>query len=341
MEKILVIGGAGYIGTVLVPRLLKEGYSVRVLDKLFFGNKGLKSILNQIELIVDDTRMVDVSVFEGIDVVIDIGGLSNDPTAEFNPEANRAVNTEAVARMGSMSKQMGVKRYVFGSSCSIYYTETPNDELRNENYPVNPTAPYSLSKYNAEGELKKLKSDHFCPIMLRKGTVYGSSPRMRYDLVVNAFVKSAYLNGRLNLHLGGRMWRPLIHINDVVEGYIACLRAKKEDVSGRVINLLSTNLTVKQVANETKFTLEKDHNVHINLELQEVGIARSYRVDDSLCKELLKFTPKYNISDAVDVMWDELASGIDPNEPIFYNILWLELLCDMEKRINKMGGFVL
>ena len=112
------------------------------------------------------------------------------------------------------------------------------------------------------------------------------------SVVVNAFLKSAYLNRRLNLHLGGRMWRPLIHINDVAEGYIASLRAKKEVVCGQVINLLSTNLTVKQVAKEVRNTLEKNKNIHIDLDLQEVGIARSYRVDDSLCKELLSFSPK-------------------------------------------------
>lgn len=338
--NVLVTGGAGYIGSRLVPALLAAGHHVRVVDKLVFGDDGLASCRDKIELIAGDVCSVGVKELADIDAIIHLAGLSNDPTAEYNPAANTAMNRDATIRLGELAKEHGVKRFVFASSCSIYYTLTPDDELRTEKFPVDPKAPYSWSKREAEIGLFKLTDSNFCPVALRKGTIFGQSPRMRYDLVVNAFTRDAYAKRRLTLHAGGRMWRPMLHIDDAVSAYLAALEAPEKVVRGEIFNVLSDNFQVIQLANEVRRTLEGHKGIRLDLDLQDVGVSRSYCVDGSKVREAIGFKPEHDISSAVDEIWDSLEHGIDMENPIYYNIRWLELLCDMEARLKAMGGKV-
>ena len=162
--------------------------------RLYFGDDGLRDICDRVELVVGDMRTVDAEVLKDVDSVVNIGGISNDPTAEYNPQANHEMNTLATKKLADLCVAHGVRRYVFASSCSIYDRAVGNesaDVLLNETLEVYPRAAYSSSKREAEKLLSGMVSDDFCPVILRKGTVYGFSPRMRYDLVVNTFVKSA------------------------------------------------------------------------------------------------------------------------------------------------------
>jgi nucleoside-diphosphate-sugar epimerase len=337
-SHILVTGGAGYIGCVLVPKLLEKGYAVRVLDKLVFGGEGLDPVKDRIELVPGDVRRIPEKVLDGIDAVVHLAGLSNDPTAEFNPAANESINTEGTLALAGRCKEAGVRRFVFASSCSVYYTMEADDTVRDEDYPIHPQAPYSYSKHNAEKGLLALADGGLCPVILRKGTVFGPSPRMRYDLVVNTFVKDAFQKRHLTIHAGGRMWRPLLHIEDAAYAYVAVLEAPEEHVRGQVFNVLSDNYQVIKVAYEVRRALESQRGVHLHLEVQQVGAVRSYRVAGDKFKRTLGMTLDRSITSATPRMWDELEEGIDPDAPIYYNIRWLEVLTDMQKRLRDMGG---
>src|SRR5919198_4387605 len=211
-QTILVAGGAGYIGSVLIPRLLVRGYKVRLLDRLYFGDEALAGFRERIELVVADVRDIPDEALDGIDGVINLSGLSNDPTAEFDPEANWQMNAIATETLGRMCVERGIERFVFASSCSLYDGLPPG--MHDETAPIQPRAAYATSKRYGEEALLRLVGEGLTPVLLRNGTVYGWSPRMRYDLVVNTFVKDALVNEQLQLHGGGWMWRPLVGLED-------------------------------------------------------------------------------------------------------------------------------
>src|SRR5690348_12374137 len=219
-QTILVAGGGGYIGCVLIPRLLDRGYRVRLLDRLYFGEDVLESFRDQIELVVADVRKIPGDALDGVDGVINLSGLSNDPTAEFDPEANWEMNAIATESLGQECVSRGIERYVFASSCSLY--DGLPAGMHSEDAPIEPRAAYATSKRYGEEKLLELVDEGLCPVILRNGTVYGWSPRMRFDLVVNTFVKDALLSGALKLHGGGWMWRPLVDIRDCADAMIAC-----------------------------------------------------------------------------------------------------------------------
>ena len=336
-KKILVAGGAGYIGCKLVSALLEAGYDVRVYDKLYFGAEGLNDCRNRIELEFGDIKDITEKSLDGIYAVINLAGLSNDPTAEYNPEANRVMNTESALHLAWLSKSVGIRRYIFASSCSIYYSLNPDDELRDEDYPVDPKAPYSHSKYMAERGLLGFADRNFSPVILRKGTVYGQSPRMRYDLVVNVFTRDSFKDRRLILHANGRMWRPLLNIDNAVRAYLAVLEAPEEMVHNRIFNVLDDNYKVIQVAYEVRRTLENRKGIRLDLVKQEVGPVRSYRVDGTRFREAFDVDFSSTMASSIEEMWDKLEEGTDYNHSIYYNLAWLELLRDMEKRLRVMN----
>lgn len=339
--NVLVTGGAGYVGCRLVPALVRDGHRVRVLDKLLFGAEGLAACRDEISLVTADVRAVEHDVLEGIEAVVHLAGLSNDPTAEYNPEANKSMNTDATIRLAGMARERGVQRFIFASSCSVYYTPTPDEVLRNEEYDVQPAAPYSWSKRQAELGLLKLADARFCPVILRKGTIFGQSSRMRYDLVVNAFTRDAYARRRLTIHAGGRMWRPMLHIDDAVDVYRAMLTAPAARVGGQIFNVLSDNYTVLTLAHEVRRTLEHQKGIRLDLDIQQVGLSRSYRVDGRKLRAVVDGVLTRDVGSATSEMWDTLETGVDIENPRFYNIRWLELMCDMERRLTAMGGRVL
>ncbi|MFQ5957202.1 MAG: NAD-dependent epimerase/dehydratase family protein, partial [Candidatus Brocadiales bacterium] len=171
---ILVTGGAGYIGCVVVEKLLKKGEAVRVLDKLYFGEEGLAHVRNNVDLVQGDIRSFDPSVLDGVDAVIHLGGLSNDPTAEYNPKANMEINFAGTKKLAEACKKKGVNRFVFASSCSIYDKGLfADDVLQDETSEVHPRATYAVSKLEAEKLLLGMTDKDFCPVVLRQGTVYG------------------------------------------------------------------------------------------------------------------------------------------------------------------------
>jgi nucleoside-diphosphate-sugar epimerase len=327
---ILITGGAGYLGNIVVRKLLAIGHEVKVFDTFFFGRDSLRDIEDKIELIKGDIRHFDrfADCLRGVDAVINLAAFSNDPTAEANPQANMEINAEGTKMVALVSKLSGVRRFIQASSCSIYYTSDPNDEMKTEETPVNPTAPYSLTKYLAEKHLIDMTDDSFSPVMLRQATVFGFSPRMRYDLVVNTFCKAAYTTGRLIVNSGGEMWRPLIHIADIADAYIACLNAPEEKIKGQIFNLSHKNYRVIELAHWIKEVLKDKKQIEVDAKYDDLSARdRSYRVSTEKMKTVLGFEPKRGVTEAVNEIWSYLEKGeyTDFGNPKYYNIKWMEL----------------
>lgn len=331
MSRVLVVGGGGYIGVVLCEQLLELGYDVRVLDRLYFGYAGLWGIQDRAEVVVGDMRSVDPAVLDAVDAVVNLGGLSSDPTAEYNPEATYKINTLATRDMAVACKERGIQRYVFASSCSVYDKGVLDDDanlLQTEESELAPTATYAKSKYDAERYLIDLADEDFCPVMLRKGTVYGFSPRMRYDLVVNTFVKDAFSNGVLNLHMGGEMWRPLLEIRDAARAYIACVEAPADKVRGEIFNVVNQNFRISEVGLRVREAL-RPFDVDVDLK-PTYGISgvRNYRVSGDKIGRVLGFQPSISIEDSVTDLVTQMRRHdyTDFANPRYYNIQWMTLL---------------
>ena len=169
MKKVLITGGAGYVGSVVVKKFLAAGEEVRVFDKLYFGDQGLKDIKDKIELIPGDIRNFDHSILDDVEAVIHLAGLSSDPTAEYNPQANYEINYKGTEKLARAAKKKGIKRFIFASSSSVYYTPAPLDIEFDESTLINPKAPYSRTKYLAERALFRLADENFCPVIRKKG----------------------------------------------------------------------------------------------------------------------------------------------------------------------------
>jgi nucleoside-diphosphate-sugar epimerase len=343
VRRILVVGGAGYVGSVLTEELLQRGYAVRVLDRLYFGDQGLRAVRDRIELIDADMRTVSPRALDSVDAVVNVGGLSNDPTAEYNPRANHEINTAATVALARLCKAHGIRRYVLASSCSVYdcgIIDEGADVLQDETSAVAPRAPYSLSKYEAERAILPLTDSGFCPVILRKGTVYGYSPRMRYDLVVNTFVRDALTRGYLTLFHGGEMWRPLVDIRDAVQAYILLAEADDSLVRGQIFNLCYQNLRISELALRVREALR---GLGITVDLRpdyHHGGVRNYRVSGEKIARILNFRPKISIEESVaDLVKHAQADGCtDFDNPRYYNIRWLQGLEEAWKAAGRPGS---
>lgn len=333
-QMILVAGGAGYIGSVLVPKLLERGYRVRVLDRLFFGEESLASVRDKIELVVADVRDVPAHALEDVDGVINLSGLSNDPTAEFNPEANWQMNAIATETLARACLDRGIERYVFASSCSLYDGLPPG--MHAENADIQPRAAYATSKHYGEEKLIELSDEGLCPVVLRNGTVYGWSPRMRFDLVVNTFVKDALLTGSLKLHGGGWMWRPLVDIRDCADAMIAAYEAPAEKVHGQIFNVVHSNYQIRELAMIVAGSVQlTGRTVHLE-EVPAPKLLRDYECANAKLSTTLGFIPRRSVLEAVNELLVKIdgRSLADLTDPRGYNIRWLELLHDVKPLLD-------
>jgi nucleoside-diphosphate-sugar epimerase len=337
---ILVTGGAGYIGCIAVRQLLDKGEAVRVYDKLYFGDEGLAEVRDKIELVQGDIRSFDPAVLDGCDAVLHLAGLSNDPTAEFNPKANEEINTHGTEVVATACKAAGIKRFINASTCSIYdlgfYAP---DFLRDEESEVKPRAAYAVSNYEAERILLAMADDRFCPVILRQGTVYGWSPRMRYDLVVNTFMRDAIGKGSLTVHAGGEMWRPLVDVTDLCRVYIACVEAPDEKVHGKIFNVVGKNYRILELAHWVREALKPVKKVEIEVDYTTYK-TRSYRVSGERIQSVLGVKPLVGVKESVEQMLRQVEEykQMDLYNPRYYNIEWMTLLSDMESTLKRIGG---
>ena len=337
-QTVLITGGGGYIGCVLTGRLLDRGYNVRILDRLYWGEEPLESFAGRIELLLGDVRDIPGEALDDVDGVIHLAGLSNDPTAEYDPEANWQMNAVATESLGRACVERGIERVVFASSCSLYDGLPPG--THDEGAAVRPSGAYATSKAYGEQALLGLIDDGLCPVILRNGTVYGFSPRMRYDLVVNTFVKDALLEERLRLHGGGWMWRPLVDVRDVSDAMIAALEAPAEAARGEVFNCLHSNYQIRELAMLVAGSVQLLGRTVSLEEVPAPTLTRDYECANAKLTERLGFTPCRSVVEAVSDMLAaiDLADRSSSTHPRFYNIRWLELMHELEPRIERFSS---
>lgn len=311
--RILVTGGAGYVGSVLVPILVRQGYDVRVLDCGMFG---LDHVDPDAEVIEGDVLDFHKHWLDGVDAVVHLAGLSNDPMAAFSPTLNYMLNAAGTAIVAQFAKESGVRRFIFASSCSVYGL---NDSAEvDENEPTHPSFPYAISKLMAERALACLTDDSFHPIILRMGTIVGWSPRMRFDLVTNAMVRSALTRKRIDVH-NPSLWRPLLDVRDAARAYLCALDAD-QSITG-IFNIAQDNYTIGHLADEVAQEL-KQFGLDVPLNIEHRHDVRSYRVSVAKASAVLGFRPTLSMKDTVrEIMAHILQNEImDFDDPRYYNV---------------------
>ncbi|HEX5949811.1 MAG TPA: SDR family oxidoreductase, partial [Actinomycetota bacterium] len=233
--RILVTGHRGYIGTILVPMLLAEGHEVVGLDSDLYQRCTFGDPPADVTAIRKDVRDVEPSDLEGYDAVVHLAGLSNDPLGDLNPTLTYDINHEGSVRLAILAKQAAVPRFVFSSSCSNY--GAAGDEILTEESPFRPVTPYGVSKVRVEQDVSQLADERFSPTFLRNATAYGVSPRLRFDLVLNNLVAWAFTTGVVALKSDGTPWRPIVHVEDIAQAFIAVLHAPRERVHNQAFNV--------------------------------------------------------------------------------------------------------
>ncbi len=288
-----------------------------------------------------DLRSPEPVWLDGVDAIVHLSGLSNDPTADFAPELNSEANVYATKQLAQLAAARAARegkpiRYVFASTCSVYYAPTTSDEanvaVMTEEMPIAPTANYSKTKRLAEIELLQIAEQypHFCPTMLRKATIFGLAPRMRFDLVVNAFVLQVWRNQFIPIWGSGEAWRPFLHIRDAVDAYIHLLHVPTDKIRGEAFNLVHKNYRVLELAHWVTEVIEKQYGVEVRVKRDrsnETG-SRSYFVSGDKIAGALGFRAERGIMEAVIAIWDALERGeygTEPDrDPRFFNIRWLK-----------------
>ena len=322
---ILVVGGVGYIGSVLTDRLLRLGYRVRVLDLLLYGKDALshfESDGQNFEFVRGDCRDEEVvrRMLAGADAVVHLAEIVGDPACRINREFTIGTNFAATQMIVEQSVKHGIKRFIFASSCSVY---GQNDDEVHETSELNPVSLYARCKIESEKAIQSFDYSHFCPTILRLATVHGKSFRQRFDLVVNLLAIKALAEGNIKI-FGGEQWRPFISVEDVCRGVIAVLQAEKRRVRNEVFNLGDSR------ENYQLFTIGERIQKHIPQVVVDVfenqQDTRNYRVSFEKIKRILKFTAQNTIDDSIQdfsMAYQHLQSYRDYMQQKYHNVLAL------------------
>ena len=306
-SRILVVGGAGFIGSALLPRLLDKGYSVRLIDLLLFGEAPIARVAGHpnLELIREDFRRENVvtAAMDGVDAVIHLGGIVGDLACSLDERLTTEVNVLATEMIAEAAARAGVPRLLFASSCSVYGA---GDHLLNEYSPVNPISLYGETKVACEQILRRLAGPRFAPVHLRLGTTYGLSGRTRFDLVVNLFTAKALLEQRITV-FGGNQWRPFLHVNDAALALQLALEAPKDQVANQVFNVGSDaqNFTIQQAAEAVQRLVPT-----AELVVEDAGTdKRNYRVSFAKIRDTLGFLPEWTLNQGIVQVRQSIQRG--------------------------------
>jgi nucleoside-diphosphate-sugar epimerase len=303
--RVLLTGNEGYIGTILIPWLWARNHDVIGLDSGLFRECTLRSAMRPVPTIRKDVRDVELGDLDGIDAVIHLAGLSNDPLGNLNPGLTFEINHEAAVRLGEVARRAGVRRFLYASTCSVY--GAAGDEMLDENSPFNPVTPYAESKARSEIDLRRLASRTFCPVYLRAATAYGVSPLLRFDLAVNNLVAWAATTGRVFLKSLGTSWRPLVHIEDIALAYITLLHAPEEKVHNQAFNIGHTaeNYRISDVAEIVRKAVP---GTRIEFAPDASPDLRNYRVScDRIARELPEYRTHWTVAHGVEEVYQAIA----------------------------------
>jgi nucleoside-diphosphate-sugar epimerase len=291
--RILVTGHKGYIGAVLVPMLLGDGYDVVGLDVDLFKSEAVADFPADLPEIKKDLRDVQARDLEGFDAAIHLAALSNDPIGDLDPELTYDINYRSSVRLASFAKAAGVRRFLFSSSCSNY--GAAGGDLMTEESSLRPATPYGKSKVMTEQAVQDLASEEFSPVFLRNATAYGASPRLRCDLVLNNLVAWAFATRRLRIRSDGTPWRPLVHVRDICSAFIATLEAPRQVIHNEIFNIGRTdeNFQVRQLA---EIVVEMMPGASVEYAQDASPDSRDYRVSfEKAAQRLTMFVPRWTV----------------------------------------------
>ncbi|MFQ6027617.1 MAG: NAD-dependent epimerase/dehydratase family protein [Dehalococcoidia bacterium] len=320
IKQVLVTGGAGYVGAVLVPKLLNQGYRVKVVDLYIYGSHVLDSVkdhpnLEQIRGDIRNRALLE-RIIPGCDAVIHLACISNDPSFELNPELGKSINYDAFFDLVDVSKDCGVRRFIYASSSSVYGLREEPDVT--EELALLPLTDYSKYKALCEEVLLNKREPGFVPLILRPATVCGYSPRLRLDLSVNILTNHAVNNNRITV-FGGQQMRPNIHIQDVTDLYVNSLEWPDHAIDGQIFNAGYENHKMMEIAEITRSVVGEE----VEIVTTPTDDNRSYHISSEKIKSQLGFTPQHSIEDAVHSLVTAFNAGRIPNamEGIrYYNI---------------------
>jgi nucleoside-diphosphate-sugar epimerase len=324
-KRVMVTGGAGYVGSSLVPKLLAEGYEVAVLDLYLYGDvfADLKSNPRLTEVKGDLRNPSDVrSAVSGCDAVIHLACISNDPSFDLNPELGRSINYDCFRPLVKASKDSGVRRFIYASSSSVYGVK--NDAQVTEELQLEPLTDYSKYKALCEDVLEREREPGFTTVTLRPATVCGYAPRLRLDLTVNILTNHAVNNGRITV-FGGEQLRPNLHIEDMTDLYLQLLEAPDEAISGKIWNAGYHNLKVRDIADMVRNEIGRK----VDIVVTSSDDNRSYHVSSEKIKRELGFTASRTVSDAIVDLRKAFVAGKVPNamtDDRYYNIKRMQAL---------------
>ena len=321
-EKVLVIGGAGYLGVVLAEQLLASGYTVKILDSFIYGAKPVEKFRSdkRVEIIEGDIRNVETvtSSIKNMKSVILLAAVVGDPASKARPELTVETNFIASQAISSACKLNGVEKFIYASTCSVYGV---GSNVLDENAPLNPVSLYAKTKISSEESIMQMSDNNFKPVIMRMSTLYGYSPRMRFDLVVNTMTMTAFLNKQINV-FGGSQWRPLIHVKDAAGAYIKVL--ENETARGKIYNVGSEkqNYKISEVAGLVVDSIGEtfQNKVNVNTETNNIDV-RDYRVSFKKIQSELGFSAEHTIGEAGKEIYGRLQSKEikDPKQKVYYN----------------------
>ncbi len=322
LPKVLIIGGAGYIGSVLCKKLLKKNYSVKIVDKVLYDKNVVNNFIKNKNFSFDKADICDlntqINVIRDIDVVVFLAEIVGDPACNARPEDALKTNYLSISSMSQLCSHLGISKFIYTSSCSVYGLDKQN-RLLTEKSDLNPISHYARMKIMSEKALLANKNDIFKPTIFRLGTVFGPSLRNRFDLVVNTMAKNAHYNKKINLY-GGEQWRPNIHVEDVADGIIASIKSNQKKVGNKIFNLSSdgSNFKIKDIAFAAKKVFKKS-----KIDIQKSMVdARNYRVSSKKFFISSGFRAKKTINQAYKD-FEKLFKknkNFNPNRKIFSNI---------------------
>lgn len=325
IKKVLIIGGAGYLGSILIRKLLKKNYCVRVLDNLTYGNDGIRDIDNpNFQFIEGDMRNIQTLMiaFEGVDAVIHLGAIVSDPACALNPKNTIEINYISTMLIAEIAKFYQINKFIFASTASVYGANS-NKNLNEESI-LNPVSLYAETKLKSELALFRVMDDLFKPTIFRMATLFGYSPRQRFDLVVNVMSAKGIIENEITI-FGGRQWRPLLHVSDAADAYIKCLQLPSNHVGGKIYNLgdNTLNYTVNDIGKLIQKTLQ---NTIIDIRSESVDV-RNYKLDFSKIEREFNFKAKYSIEDGVEEIRRAIEEKriIDYRDEKYYNHLALNI----------------